>query len=164
MYHILVTICYDLIMNKKAKTQAKREDTLSFTVGFHFGNGHAYCSGFSLETVVSVKVGAKYRILVKHPKDGKFWKMKGMEEPMSQDEIHEVLKHHHHGALRAEEFVFEVFDRDGALLFHSKFNAQERIPPDGYAPDKIVWTSYSWAFELPERLKKEASKEAEGEE
>lgn len=141
-------------MNKRENPQGKKEDKLSFTVGFHFQNGHAYCSGFSTETVVSVNVGAKYRILVKHPKDGKFWTMKGMEEPMTQQEIHEVIEKKHHGALRREEFAFEVFDETGKeKLFATRFNAQERIPPDGFAPDKEVFTTFSWAFELPEHLK-----------
>jgi len=130
-----------------------KDNRLSFTVDFNFENGYAYCSGFSLETVVSMRIGAKYRILVKHPEDGKFWTVKGMEKPMPQRETQDVIEKRHHGALRGAEFIFEVFDRDDAPLFNTKFNAQERIPPDGYAPDKIVWTSYSWAFELPERLK-----------
>lgn len=101
----------------------------SFTVGFHFSNGVAHFEGFSMETLVSSTLRLKYRVLLKHPVDGKFWTMKGMENPMTQDEIQEVLETQHRGFLGAKEYAFEVFDETGEeKLFATKFNADERFP------------------------------------
>lgn len=135
-----------------------KENRLSFTTSFRFQNGRAFFRGFTLETVVSQRINAKYRVLAKNPNDGKMYTLKGMEEPMPQKEINKVLNEQRHGALCFEEFAFEVFDETGKeKLFATKFNAQEKNPPDGYAPDEIVYTSFSWAFELPERLKENLS-------
>lgn len=129
---------------------------LSFTTSFHFHNGCAFFDGFTMETVVSNHIGAKYRVLIKHPADGKFWTMKGLEEPMTQTEIGKVLKNLHKGALIGKDFAFEVFDKTGTeKLFATVFNAQDRIPADGFSSDKEVFTTFSWAFELPESMRKE---------
>lgn len=135
-------------------TEADKENRLSFTTDFHFQNGIPFFEGFVMETVVSHRIEAKYRVLVKHPQDGHFYTMKGMEEPLTQDEIHKVLKEQHNGAIGAKEFAFEVFDKTGTRkLFATRFNAEEKIPADGYASDKLVVTTFSWIFDLPEDLK-----------
>src|SRR4051812_33121323 len=85
----------------------------SFTVGFHFSNGIAHFEGFSMETVVSEALELKYRVLVKHPTEGNFWTMKGMEEPMTQNEIQRVLEEKYNGFLVGKEFAFEIFDKTG---------------------------------------------------
>ena len=134
----------------------------SFTVNFHFSNGIAHFEGFSMETVVSVKLGLKYRVLVKHPIDGKFWTMKGMENPMIQDEIEKVLKEHHKGFLSAKEFAFEVFDKTGTRkLFATRFDAEDKIPPEGYGNEHLVVQSFSWLFDLPEDLQSAAKQAIE---
>jgi hypothetical protein len=130
-----------------------KENRLSFTTDFHYENGKAFFQGFALETVVSNRINARYRVLVRHPDDGHLYNMKGMEKPMTQDQIQEVIENQHSGSLCGEEFAFEVFDDKDELLFATKFNAQERIPPDGYHSDKMVSTSFSWIFDLPERLR-----------
>lgn len=130
-----------------------KENQLSFTASFHFQSGHAFFDGFTQETVVSVRIKAKYRVLVKNPEDDHMYTMKGMEKPLSQEEIRKVLKEKHQGSIHGEEFAFEVFDEKGERLFATKFNAQERIPPDGFESNKVVYTSFSWVFELPEGLR-----------
>ena len=132
---------------------APKENRLSFTVSFHFHSGRAFFDGFTLETVVSRRINAKYRILAKNPTDGHMYTFKGMEEPMSQKEINDVLDEQHNKTLCFEEFAFEVFDETGKdLLFATKFNAQDKVPPNGNSSDNVVYTTFSWAFELPERL------------
>ena len=130
------------------KIEDKHWQNGSFTVGFSFSNGIAHCEGFSMETVVSTALKLKYRIQVKHPIEGNFWTMKGMEEPMSQDEIDKVLKEKHNGYISAKEFIFEVFDNTGKNLFGTRFNAEEKIPAEGYGSDKMVWTSFNWSYPL----------------
>ena len=131
------------------KTEPKK-DRLSFTARFDFSGGRSFFKGFSPN-----RIDVKYRVLMMNPKDNHFWTMKGMEEPMTLDEIDEVIKERYGGSLCGEEFAFEVFDNSGKRkLYATKFNAQEKIPPDGYASDKWVITSFSWAFELPDDLKK----------
>jgi hypothetical protein len=130
-----------------------KDEGMSFTADFDFASGKAFFTGFALETVVSKKIGAKYRVLVKNPADGFFYTMKGMEEPLTQDEIDHVLKERYKGAIMAEEFAFEVFDRTGEKIFATKFNAADKIPPDGFNPEKMVFTSFSWPFPLTDRLK-----------
>lgn len=130
---------------------------MSFTVGFYFQSGKASFTGFKMETVVSSKIGAKYRVLVKNPDDGYLYTMKGMEEPMNQAEIRAVLKERYNGAIMADEFAFEVFDSEGSKIFATKFNAADKTPADAFKPDKEVFTSFSWAFELS-NAQKQASK------
>ncbi|GEM_PF-5319451 len=125
-----------------------KHERMSFTVDFNFESGKAFFTGFAMETVVSKKIGAKYRVLVKNPVDGFFYTMKGMEEPLTQDEIDQVLKERYKGAIMAEEFAFEVFDGTGEKIFATKFNAADKIPADGFNPQKMVFTNFSWAFEL----------------
>lgn len=125
----------------------------SFTVGFSFSSGVAHCEGFTMETVVSDALELKYRILVKHPVKGKFWTMKGMEKPMRQDEIQKVIDEQHRGFLAGKEFIFEVFDKTGErVLFGTKFNAEEKIPAEGYGSEHLVVTSFTWSFPLPPDL------------
>jgi hypothetical protein len=144
------------------KIEDKHWQNGSFTVSFSFSNGVAHCGGFSMETVVSDALELKYRILVKHPKDGKFWTMNGMEEPMRQDEIQKVLDKDHNGYLAGKEFVFEVFDKLGKTnLFGSRFNAVEKIPAEGYGSEHLVVTSFSWSFPLPSELQKLAKEALE---
>lgn len=131
----------------------------SFTVDFSFSNGVANFTGFVMETVVSCALELKYRVLVKHPIEGKFWTMKGMEEPMRQDDIQKVLKEQHKGYIAGKEFVFEVFDQTGEeCLFATKFNAEERIPAEGYGSEHLVVTTFSWNFPLPPDLQQKAKK------
>jgi len=133
----------------------------SFTVQFSFSNGVAHFDGFAMETVVSHGLHLKYRVLVKHPVDGKFWTMKGMENPMSQDEISSVLKKQHKGYLAGTEFVFEVFDETGETrLFNSRFNAKDKISPEGYGSEHLVVTSFSWNYEFPTETLKQLAKQA----
>lgn len=137
-----------------------KEDRLSFTARFHYSGGKAFFTGLSPETSVSKNIGAKYRVLMMNPKDNQFWTMKGMEEPLTQDEIYDVLKEHYEGVLCGQEFAFEVFDSTGKRKwFATRFNVQEKIPSDGYASDKVVYTSFSWAFDLPEDLMELVRKE-----
>jgi hypothetical protein len=125
----------------------------SFTVGFSFSNGVAHCEGFTMETVVSHALGLKYRIQVKHPIKGNFWVMKGMEKPMSQDEIRKVIDEVHKGHLSGKEFIFEVFDKTGEKnLFGTRFNAEEKIPAEGYGNEHLVFTSFTWSYPLPADL------------
>lgn len=136
-------------------TTERKEDRLSFTACFHYSGGKSFFAGLSLETVVSTNIGAKYRVLMMNPQDKQFWTMKGMEEPLTQDEIYGVLKERYKGVLCGQEFAFEVFDSTGKRkLFATRFNAQEKMPSDGCASDKAVYTSFSWAFDLPEDLKR----------
>lgn len=115
-----------------------------------------------MENVVSDALELKYRILVKHPVDGKFWTMKGMEEPMRQDEIQKVLDEKHKGSLPGKEFIFEVFDKTGKTnLFGTKFNAEEKIPAEGYGSEHMVFTSFTWSFPLPPELQIIAKKALE---
>lgn len=142
--------------------QDKHWQNGSFTVGFSFSNGIAHFEGFRMETVVSHALELKYRILVKHPVDGKFWTMKGMEEPMRQDEIQRVLDKQHNGFLAGKEFIFEVFDKSGEKnLFGTKFNVDEKIPAEGYGSEHLVVTSFSWNFPLPPELQVIAKKALE---
>jgi hypothetical protein len=139
--------CYSTLMNDR---NDHKENRLSFTTDFHFQNGVAYFEGFILETVVSNRIGAKYRVLVKNPKDNHFYTMKGMEEPLKQDEIRKVMDERYKGSIGADEFAFEVFDNTGQKkLFAIRFNAKEKIPSDGYSTDKLVVTSFCWAFDMP---------------
>ena len=136
-------------------TPASQNERLSFTANFHYSGGKTFFSSLSPETVVSHNIGAKYRVLMMNPNDNQFWTMKGMEEPMTQDEINDVIKERHRGALCGTEFAFEVYDSTGdRKLFATRFNAQDKIPADGHASDKAVYTSFSWVFDLPEDLKK----------
>ncbi|MDD4319431.1 MAG: hypothetical protein PHW10_03865 [Candidatus Peribacteraceae bacterium] len=128
-------------------------ERMSFTVNFNFQSGKAFFTGFAMETVVSKKIGAKYRVLVKNPADGFFYTMKGMEEPMTQDKIDQVLEERYKGALMAEEFAFEVFDRSGEKIFATRFNALDKISADGFSSEKIVFTNFSWPFELSDSTK-----------
>jgi hypothetical protein len=115
-----------------------------------------------MENVVSDALELKYRILVKHPVDGKFWTMKGMEEPMRPDEIQKVLDDRHKGFIASKEFIFEVFDKTGKRnLFGTRFNAEDKIPAEGYGSDKMVFTSFSWSFPLPPELQTIAKKSLE---
>lgn len=132
----------------------------SFTVGFSFSNGAAHCDGFRTETVVSDALELKYRILIKHPIDGKFWTMKGMEEPMRQNKIDEVIRKRHNGFLAGKEFIFEVFDKEGNHLFGTRFDAEERIPPDAHKSDRVVFTSYSWTFPFKSEKLQQLAKQA----
>lgn len=142
--------------------QEKHWQNGSFTVGFGFSNGIAHCEGFTMETVVSIALGLKYRILVKHPLKGGFWTMKGMEDPMSQDEIEDAMKKFYNGYLNGSEFIFEVFDNTGKeLLFGTKFNAADRIPSEGYGTEHLVVTSFTWSFPLPEKMRPIAKKALE---
>ena len=135
------------------KIEEKQWKQNSFTAGFHFSNGVAHFEGFSMETVVSNALELTYRVLVKHPKDGNFWTMKGMENPIRQEQIQKVLDKKHNGYLDGKEFVFEVFDKTGKRpLFATKFNAEEKIPTEGYGSKHLVATSFCWAFDLPEDL------------
>lgn len=126
----------------------------SFSVRFSFSNGIAYCSGFGSESLVSNALGLKYMILLKHPIDKNFWTLKGMEEPLSQDEIHDVIEKRHKGSIAGEEYIFKVFDNTGKLLFGTRFDASEKIPPKGYGSEHFVVTSFSWTFPLPPDLQK----------
>jgi len=133
----------------------------SFTVGFSFSSGVAHCNGFSMETVVSDSLELKYRILVKHPIDKKFWTMKGMENPMREEEIQKVLDEKHNGFLAGKEFIFEVFDNTGDNIFGTKFDATEKIPSEGYGSEHLVITSFSWSYPLPLNLQKKAKESLE---
>lgn len=134
----------------------------SFTVGFSFSNGNAYCEGFKMETVVSDALRLKYRLLAKHPEDGRFWTLKHMEEPLRQDEIEKVLEEIHRGYIASTEFAFEVFDESGKeKLFSTKFNAAERIPANGYGSEHIVFQSFTWSYPLPPKLQEVAKKALE---
>ncbi|OGJ54148.1 hypothetical protein A3D11_03935 [Candidatus Peribacteria bacterium RIFCSPHIGHO2_02_FULL_49_16] len=131
-------------------TTTNGHQRLSFTADFYFENGKAYFTGFALETVVSVNIGAKYQVLVKR-EDGKFWSLKKMESPLSQDDVQKVIDELG-GSIMGEEFLFKVFDKNDKEIFGTRFNVSERIPPDGYSNDKLVMTNYSWVFDLPEYL------------
>jgi hypothetical protein len=134
----------------------------SFTVSFSFSNGFAYCEGFSMETVVSDALELKYRIQVKHPVEGGFWTMKGMEEPMRQAEIREVIKERHKGSIVGKEFIFEVFDKTGKRnIFGTRFDTEEKIPPEGRGSEHLVVKSYTWSYPLPEDLQLIAKKALE---
>jgi len=134
----------------------------SFTVGFSFSNGIAYCEGFTMETVVSHGLRLKYRMLVRHPVDGKFWTMKGMEEPMKQDEIQKAIDEKHKGSVPGKEFVFEVYDETGKeRIFATQFDAEAKIPAKGYGNEHLVVTSFTWSFPLPEILQSIAKKALE---
>ena len=148
-------------MNMTYVIQDKHWQNGSFTVRFSFSNGIAHCEGFSMENVVSAALELRYRILVRHPIDGNFWTMKGMEEPMRQGEIQKVLDERHKGFLAAKEFIFEVFDKTGKNLFGTRFNAEDKIPAEGYGSDKMVFTSFSWSFLLPPELQAMAKKALE---
>ena len=134
----------------------------SFTVSFSFSNGIAHFEGFSMETVVSDSLALKYRVLVEHPVEGKFWTIKGMEDPMRQAEIQRVLNDLHKGFLAGKEFIFEVFDKTGKKnLFGTKFNAEDKIPAEGYGSEHLVVTSFTWSFPLPPDLQLEAKEALE---
>ena len=139
---------------KGGKNGVEKIDRFSFTTDFHFQNGKAYFTGFVMETKISDEIGAKYRVLLKKPGTDDFWTMTGMEDPMTQDDIHNVIENTHHGSVASDEFVFEVFDRDDGKLFNTKFIASERIPAGGYCNDKLVITTFSWVFDLPYDLVK----------
>ena len=125
----------------------------SFTVRFTFSNGAARCEGIDPDTVVSGALKLRYRIQVKHPVDGKFYTMKRMEEPMRLREVQKALDERHNGFLDGKEFVFEVFDKDGKRsLFATKFNAEEKIPSEGFGSEHLVAKSFCWGFELPPDL------------
>jgi len=130
-----------------------KQGKMSFTVDFHFQNGKAICTGFAMETVVSKKINAKYRILVKNPADGYFYTMKGMKEPLTQEEINSVLREKYKGGITAEEFAFEVFNGEGEKIFATKFNATDKTPADAFNPEKMVFTNFSWSFELSDNDK-----------
>lgn len=130
-----------------------KNERMGFEVNFHFQTGKAFFTGFGFEDVVSKKIGAKYRVLVKNPADGYFYTMKGMEEPMNQDQIDQVLKDRYTGAIMADEFAFEVFNRQGEKIFATKFNAVEKMSPDAFNPEKTTWTHFSWSFELSDKDK-----------
>ena len=134
-----------------------KHEKMSFTVDFDFQNGKAVCIGFALETVVSKKINAKYRILVKNPADGYFYTMKGMEEPLTQEEIDVVLKERYNGGIMADEFAFEVFNGDGEKIFATKFNAADKTPADAFNSEKMVFTNFSWSFELSDKDKSHLS-------
>lgn len=85
--------------------------------------------------------------------------MKGMEKPMTQDEIRKVIDEVHKGYLSGMEFIFEVFDKTGERnLFGTKFDAKEKIPPEGYGNEHLVVTSFTWSFPLPKDLQPIAKK------
>lgn len=144
------------------KMEDKHWQNGSFTLSFSFSNGIAYCEGFTMETVVGDALKLKYRMLVKHPVDGKFWTMKGMEEPMRQDDIQKVIDERHKGSIAGKEFIFEVFDETGKTnLFGTKFNAEEKIPAEGYGSEHLVVTSFTWSLPLPPELQFIAKKALE---
>lgn len=130
-----------------------KQERMSFTVNFNFQSGTAFFTGFALETVVSKQIGAKYRVLVKNPADGYFYTMKGMEEPMTQDQIDQVIKERYRGAIMADEFAFEVFNGEGEKIFATKFNAADKMSADAFNPEKTVFTNFSWPFELSDKDK-----------
>jgi len=81
---------------------------------------------------------------------------------MRQDKIQEVLDKEHSGCLAGKEFVFEVFDKTGETrFFNTRFNAEEKIPAEGYGLEHLVVTSFSWSFPLPEELQKIAKEALE---
>lgn len=127
-------------------------EKLGFTTSFHYQSGMPFFDGFTQETRVSNEIGAKYRVLVMHPEEKAFYTMKGMEEPMTQREIRAVLQERYRGSIRADEFVFEVYDAEGNKIFKTRFNAAEKPIGDGRT-DSTTFTTFAWSFELPDNLK-----------
>lgn len=123
----------------------------SFSIGFHFSRGIPQCEGPTLETVVGYGIGAMYRIGVKKSESKHPWSsLPELNEPKSFKDISAGFDEF--GPLCGDVFLFEVFDKDGKCIFQSEFNAKEKCPPDGYGNDKLVATSFSYLFDLPERL------------
>jgi len=136
-------------------------EKLGFTTSFHYQSGIPSFDGFTMETRVSSDIGARYRVLVMHPEEKAFYTMKGMEEPMTQQEIRTVLQERYGGSIRADEFAFEVFDVDGNKIFKTRFDAAEK-PIGGGGTDSTTFTTFSWSFELPDNLKAKVKKGQEG--
>lgn len=142
--------------------QDKHWQTSSFTVRFSFSNGVAHLTDLMAENVVNNALGLKYRILVKHPVEGGFWMMKGMENPMTEDEIDNALNKFHNGYLSGSEFVFEVYQSDGKTnLFATKFNVEDKIPDEAFKSDRLVITPFTWSFPLPQDLQVSAKQALE---
>lgn len=135
------------------KEQQSRK--FSFTIDFNYSRGVAHCGGPIMETVVSRGIGAKYRVGVKDT-ENHCKTFPGLSEPQDFDTISKAFDKH--GSLSGKVFVFEVFDRESQPLFSTEFDAAERCPADGYASDKMVCTSFSYLFDLPERLHAEAAR------
>ncbi len=127
------------------------KNRLTFSVDFHFFKGKAFCDGFMLETPLSKKIGAKYKMMVKEPKKDGFSELKGLEKPMDQGSFHKALQTLG-GHAEGTEFVFEVFDSEDRRIFFTQFNAAENFPLDGYESDFISVNSMSWSFDLPKNL------------
>ncbi len=131
------------------KTNPNDGTQLSFTVDFHYSQGVPLCEGLALETVVSLGIGAKYRIGVRKTKDT--WStVPGLETPQRFGDVNALIDKR--GPLCGDIFLFEVFDTDGQQLFQTVFDAKAKCPPDGYASDKLVCTSFTYLFALPEQL------------
>ena len=108
-----------------------------------------------METVVSVGIGAKYRVGVNKTSD-KWSTFPGLSDPRTFKEISAIFDEH--GPLCGDQYIFEVFDSEDCRIFMAEFDAKSKCPADGYASDKMVWTSFSYLFELPERLQPLAKK------
>ena len=126
------------------------QEKFSFTVGFHFQPERAFFDGFTAETVVSDRIGAKYRVLVRNPADNAFYSIQGMEDPKTQDEIDQVLEERYNGCICANEFAFEVYDNENNKIFATRFDVSDRIPT--LNNDQEQWTTFSWVFDLPAHL------------
>jgi hypothetical protein len=123
----------------------------SFTIGYHFSRGIPQCEGPIMETVVSVGIGAMYRIGVKRPETEHDWStLPELNEPKSFDKISAGFDEF--GPLCGDIFLFEIFDNEGKCIFLAEFDAKEKCPADGYDSDKLVATSFCYSFKLPKHL------------
>jgi hypothetical protein len=111
-----------------------------------------------METVVSVGIGAKYRVGVSKTNE-KWSTWPGLSEPQTFKNISDIFDKH--GPLCGDQYIFEVFDSEDNRIFMAEFDAKSKCPADGYASDKMVCTSFSYLFELPERLQPLAKKALE---
>lgn len=125
---------------------------LFLTVIFFFQSSKAFFSGIAPSSIAD-EIGAKFRVLVRNPTDGYLYTMKGMEVPLSIEEIKKVLEHNYNGSIMANEFAFEVYDATGFMVFATKFNAGDKIPSDAHEPDTTVYQKFSWSFELSDENK-----------
>lgn len=120
---------------------------INFTADFSFANNRCSFDGFASESIASKEIEAKYRVLVRNPKDNFLYTMKGMEEPMALEEVNEVLEKQHRGSFVFDDFVFEVFDKNNNVIFGTKFNAREKMPDSALRADTVVYTNFTWSFD-----------------
>ena len=116
------------------KVDVPEQFTLKVDIDLHKDN---YSQIWHLDLHKSLKV----KVLVKHPKDGNFWTMKNLEDPVTAKEFNRILRRHHKGYLAGHEFVFQVFNGE-EKIWESKYDsASGKNTLEGSITCKeVVWT------------------------